>query len=151
MILQSDKTSDNFSDRAILKNLGKWLGMQTVAKNRPILHVVWICPFTCTLKIPSYHMSSIWSGHEYQGLTVRRLLQGWAGTRVLRLHFTYLLACWLFLFQDLLYVVPFVAKVLEACADSKVCVCSVAYMYLNMYSYHILYMCWYIFGVKFSF
>ena len=44
MILQSDKTSDNFSDRAILKNLGKWLGMQTVAKNRPILHVVRICP-----------------------------------------------------------------------------------------------------------
>ena len=40
VILQSDKTSDNFSDRAILKNLGKWLGMQSVAKNRPILHIV---------------------------------------------------------------------------------------------------------------
>lgn len=40
VILSSDKTSNNFSDRAILKNLGKWLGMQTLAKNKPILHVV---------------------------------------------------------------------------------------------------------------
>ena len=40
VILKSDKTSDNFSDRSILKSLGKWLGMQTVAKNKPILHIV---------------------------------------------------------------------------------------------------------------
>ena len=40
VILLSDKTSNNFSDRAILKSLGKWLGMQTLAKNKPILHIV---------------------------------------------------------------------------------------------------------------
>ncbi len=40
VILQADKTSNNFSDRAILKNLGHWLGMQTLAKNRPILQIV---------------------------------------------------------------------------------------------------------------
>ena len=40
VILQADKTSNNFSDRAILKNLGHWLGMQTLAKNKPILHIV---------------------------------------------------------------------------------------------------------------
>lgn len=40
VILQADKTSNNFSDRAILKNLGHWLGMQTLAKNKPILQMV---------------------------------------------------------------------------------------------------------------
>ena len=40
VILQADKTSNNFSDRAILKNLGHWLGMQTLAKNKPILQIV---------------------------------------------------------------------------------------------------------------
>lgn len=40
VILQADKTSNNFSDRAILKNLGRWLGLQTLAKNKPILQIV---------------------------------------------------------------------------------------------------------------
>ncbi len=29
--------TNSFSDRALLKNLGKWLGVITLAKNRPIL------------------------------------------------------------------------------------------------------------------
>ena len=40
VILQADKTSNNFSDRAILKNLGHWLGLQTLGKNKPILQKV---------------------------------------------------------------------------------------------------------------
>ena len=40
VILRADKTTNNFSDRAILKNLGHWLGMQTLAKNKPILQKV---------------------------------------------------------------------------------------------------------------
>ena len=42
VILQADKTSNNFSDRAILKNLGHWLGLQTLGKNKPILQKVGI-------------------------------------------------------------------------------------------------------------
>ena len=37
MLLQSDKGVSNFSDRSLLKNLGHWLGMLTLAKNKPIL------------------------------------------------------------------------------------------------------------------
>lgn len=48
MILQADKTSNNFSDRAILKNLGHWLGMQTLAKNKPKLQIVSECASMCT-------------------------------------------------------------------------------------------------------
>ena len=40
VILQADKTTNNFSDRALLKNLGHWLGLQMLAKNKPILQVV---------------------------------------------------------------------------------------------------------------
>ena len=40
VILRTDKTVNNFSDRSILKNLGRWLGMQTLAKNKPVLHEV---------------------------------------------------------------------------------------------------------------
>jgi len=77
VILQADKTSNNFSDRAILKNLGHWLGMQTLAKNKPILQI--------DLGLKDMILEAHYKGQ-----------------------------------QELLYVVPFVAKVLEACADSKV-------------------------------
>ena len=40
VILRADKTTNNFSDRAVLKNLGHWLGMQTLAKNKAILQNV---------------------------------------------------------------------------------------------------------------
>lgn len=40
MLLTSDKAAANFSDRSLLKNLGHWLGMITLAKNKPILHTV---------------------------------------------------------------------------------------------------------------
>jgi hypothetical protein len=40
VLLRSDKGVANFSDRTLLKNLGHWLGMITLAKNKPILKIV---------------------------------------------------------------------------------------------------------------
>ncbi|XP_062589790.1 CCR4-NOT transcription complex subunit 1-like isoform X3 [Saccostrea cucullata] len=77
VLLRSDKGDANFSDRTLLKNLGHWLGMLTLAKNKPILQI------DIDLKgllYEAYHKS----------------------------------------FRELLYVVPFTAKVLESCAKSKV-------------------------------
>ena len=39
VLLRSDKGIANFSDRSLLKNLGHWLGLLMLAKNRPILQV----------------------------------------------------------------------------------------------------------------
>jgi CCR4-NOT transcription complex subunit 1 len=38
ILLNSEKTVSNSSERALLKNLGSWLGRMTLAKNKPILH-----------------------------------------------------------------------------------------------------------------
>ena len=38
VLLRADKSSANFSDKSLLKNLGHWLGMLTLGKSRPILH-----------------------------------------------------------------------------------------------------------------
>jgi len=40
VLLRSDKGVSNFSDRSLLKNLGHWLGLMTLAKNKPILQLV---------------------------------------------------------------------------------------------------------------
>ena len=40
VILRTDKSVNSYSDRSILKNLGRWLGMQTLAKNKPVFHEV---------------------------------------------------------------------------------------------------------------
>ncbi|XP_055686768.1 CCR4-NOT transcription complex subunit 1 isoform X2 [Lutzomyia longipalpis] len=77
VLLRSDKSIANFSDRSLLKNLGHWLGMLTLGRNRPILHV--------DIDLKSLLMEAYHKGQ-----------------------------------QELLYVVPFVAKVLESCAKSKV-------------------------------
>jgi CCR4-NOT transcription complex subunit 1 len=78
VLLLSDKGIANFSDRSLLKNLGHWLGMLTLARNKPILQV-------------DMDMKALLAEAYHKGQ------------------------------QELLYVVPFVAKVLEACAKSKVC------------------------------
>ncbi len=76
-MLGSDKSTANFSDRSLLKNLGHWLGFMTLAKDQPILLVdLDLKP----LVIEAYHNGQ----------------------------------------QELLYVVPFVAKVLESASKSKV-------------------------------
>ncbi|KAJ8969734.1 hypothetical protein NQ317_006395, partial [Molorchus minor] len=77
VLLRSDKAIANFSDRSLLKNLGHWLGMLTLARNKPILQIDLDLK---SLLVEAYHKGQ----------------------------------------QELLYVVPFVAKVLEACAKSKV-------------------------------
>ncbi|KAL7323175.1 CCR4-NOT core subunit cdc39, variant 5 [Mucor circinelloides] len=38
ILLNSEKTVSNSSERSLLKNLGSWLGKMTLAKNKPILH-----------------------------------------------------------------------------------------------------------------
>ncbi|XP_068619927.1 CCR4-NOT transcription complex subunit 1 isoform X4 [Battus philenor] len=75
VLLRSDKGIANFSDRSLLKNLGHWLGMLTLARSQPILHVDIDLK---ALLLEAYHKGQ----------------------------------------QELLYVVPFVAKVLESCAKS---------------------------------
>ncbi|GAB1606660.1 Hypothetical predicted protein [Argonauta hians] len=77
VLLRSDKGVANFSDRSLLKNLGHWLGMLTLAKNKPILQI------DIDLKALLYEAYN-------KGA------------------------------QELLYVVPFTAKVLQSCAKSKV-------------------------------
>nr|CAD7424776.1 unnamed protein product [Timema monikensis] len=77
VLLRSDKGIANFSDRSLLKNLGHWLGMLTLAKSRPILQV-------------DIDLKALLAEAYHKGQ------------------------------QELLYVVPFVAKVLESCAKSKV-------------------------------
>lgn len=77
--MRSDKVMDNFSDKSLLKNLGHWLGMITLAKNKPLL-----------LDDINLKMLLIESYNKGQ--------------------------------QELLFIVPFVAKILESCAKSKVCI-----------------------------
>ncbi|ROL51636.1 CCR4-NOT transcription complex subunit 1 [Anabarilius grahami] len=77
VLLTSDKAAANFSDRSLLKNLGHWLGMITLAKNKPILY----------------------TDLELKSLLLEAYVKGQ---------------------QELLYVVPFVAKVLESSLRSVI-------------------------------
>ncbi len=77
MLRTSDKGIANFSDRSLLKNLGHWLGMLTLAKNKPILYL----------------------DLDLRSLLIEAYMNGQ---------------------QELLYVVPFVAKILESCNKSRV-------------------------------
>jgi len=70
-------TTQASSERTLLKNLGGWLGLQTIANNRPILHR--------DLGFKELLL------YAYEGRT-----------------------------QRLMYVMPFVARVLEACQHSRV-------------------------------
>merc|ERR1719402_1156084 len=81
ILLTVDKSVANFSDRSLLKNLGHWLGLMLLARNKPILMVDLDMKH---LIIEAYH-----GGQQEKQ-------------------------------QELLYVVPFVAKVLESAAKSKV-------------------------------
>ena len=81
ILLRLDKSKGNFSDRSVLKNLGHWLGLMLLARNKPILMVDLDMKH---LIIEAYHASQ----QEKQ--------------------------------QELLYVVPFVTKVLESAAKSRV-------------------------------
>ncbi|XP_026842727.1 CCR4-NOT transcription complex subunit 1 [Drosophila persimilis] len=77
VLLRSDKGVINFSDRSLLKNLGHWLGMMTLGRNRPILQL-------------DLDLKSLLAEAYHKGQ------------------------------QELLFVVPFVAKILESSAKSKI-------------------------------
>ena len=77
VLLRSDKGIVNFSDRSLLKNLGHWLGMMTLGRNRPILQIDLDLK---ALIAEAYHKGQ----------------------------------------QELLFVVPFVAKILESTHKSLV-------------------------------
>jgi CCR4-NOT transcription complex subunit 1 len=77
VLLRSDKNDQKFSDRALLKNLGSWLGLITLAKNKPILH----------------------RDIDLKSLIIEAFHKGQ---------------------PELLFVVPFVAKVLEPAGKSKI-------------------------------
>jgi len=77
VLLRSDKNDQKFCDRALLKNLGSWLGLITLSKNRPILH----------------------KDVDLKSLIIEAFQKGQA---------------------ELLFVVPFVAKVLEPAGKSKI-------------------------------
>ncbi|XP_042855455.1 CCR4-NOT transcription complex subunit 1-like isoform X4 [Penaeus japonicus] len=77
VLLRADKSAANFSDKSLLKNLGHWLGMLTLAKNKPILY----------------------SDIDMKSLLVESYNKG---------------------LQEMQYVIPFVAKVMESCAKSRV-------------------------------
>ena len=80
MLLRCDKGVANYSDRTLLKNLGHWLGLLTLAKNKPIL----------------------FREMDVKGLVYESYHKG---------------------AQELLYVIPFVAKIIESAAKSRVCAC----------------------------
>uniref|UniRef100_A0A0K2T7H7 CCR4-NOT transcription complex subunit 1 n=1 Tax=Lepeophtheirus salmonis TaxID=72036 RepID=A0A0K2T7H7_LEPSM len=77
ILLRSDKVQFSCSDRTLLKNLGHWLGLMTLARNRPILTIELD---TKPLIIEAYHNGQ----------------------------------------HELFYIVPFIAKVMESCARSRV-------------------------------
>lgn len=105
--MTSDKAAANFSDRSLLKNLGHWLGMITLAKNKPILYTVrtvhWFCFFLYTvgflLVFESANTFFFFQDLEVKSLLLEAYVKGQ---------------------QELLYVVPFVAKVLESSLRSMV-------------------------------
>uniref|UniRef100_A0A914UVV1 CCR4-NOT transcription complex subunit 1 n=1 Tax=Plectus sambesii TaxID=2011161 RepID=A0A914UVV1_9BILA len=79
ILLRSDKrqAASNFGDRQLLKNLGMWLGMITIAKDTPILNT--------DLDLKSLLMEAYYKGQ-----------------------------------QELLFVVPFIAKIISSCGKSEV-------------------------------
>ena len=68
ILLNSEKTVSNSSERSLLKNLGSWLGRMTLAKNKPILH-----------KHIAFKVSLLlWGGGDCTGLD-KMMLTGWIG------------------------------------------------------------------------
>ncbi|CAF1270900.1 unnamed protein product [Adineta steineri] len=77
ILLLSDKQINNIPDRTLLKNLGHWLGLITIGRNKPII--------ATDLEVKSLVIEAYHTGP-----------------------------------QDLLYIIPFVSKIIESCAKSKI-------------------------------
>lgn len=79
IILRSNKDVDNFSDRSLLKNLGQWLGLITLAQNKPILSIELDLR---NLLIESYHKGL--NQLQYVVPFVSKVLFGVSKSRVFR-------------------------------------------------------------------
>ncbi len=118
VLMRTDKGANNFSDRSLVKNLGHWLGLLTLPKNKPILHEV------------STNVEVYFSFIAFD-VRSRRALDAW------QMSLLFVTNRFLYHSQDLdiksliyeayykgvdelMFVVPFVAKVMESCQKSKV-------------------------------
>lgn len=71
ILLNSEKTVSNSSERALLKNLGSWLGKLTLAKNKPILHKC--IAFRVSCNILKGHNKKLISSCGHIGFVIRGL------------------------------------------------------------------------------
>lgn len=104
--MRSDKGIANFSDRSLLKNLGHWLGMLTLGRNKPILQVLLYKRINDFVRVNFFVNYIVFSFLYCQQIDIdlkSLLVEAYHKGQ-----------------QELLYVVPFVAKVLESCAKSRV-------------------------------
>lgn len=101
VLLRSDKGVSNFSDRSLLKNLGHWLGLMTLSRNKPILQLVsaWRLPQCLHSGVSHTNVPCLLQDLDLKNLLYEAYQKG---------------------SDELLYVVPFVAKVLESSEKSKV-------------------------------
>lgn len=113
--MKSDKKVSNFSDRSLLRNLGHWLGLMTLARNKPILQLVSAYPllFT-TLKSIFVASMSVSFAHVLYNVLIYGLCAQDLDMKAL-LYEAYQKGS-----EDLMYVVPFIAKVLESSEKSKI-------------------------------
>lgn len=75
VLLRSDKGIANFSDRSLLKNLGHWLGLLMLAKNKPILQVItFYLPIT-NVFITNFQVIFVTGGHRFKINSCRGLPQ----------------------------------------------------------------------------
>ena len=110
VLLRSDKGVANFSDRTLLKNLGHWLGMITLGKNKPILKNV-SALFCCHHHSTLYFLLCPSVGHCWQVCEDLSCLE--AGTVIGLLHPTWsrlessFLCCQEFHLPDLVHLIFF--------------------------------------------
>lgn len=113
ILLRSDKrqAASNYSDRQLLKNLGMWLGSITIARNKPILiHVSLLSPSLLRKHILAAIM-----------LKLRRFLCSYISVTFQELDLKALLMeAYYKGQQELLFVVPFIAKILFSCGKTQV-------------------------------
>ncbi|RUP46545.1 hypothetical protein BC936DRAFT_146826 [Jimgerdemannia flammicorona] len=102
ILLNGEKTVQSSSERALLKNLGSWLGGMTVARNKPIKHK------NIAFKVNVNQYDTRDSDMVVNDMVVKRA------------HLTYELLIEGYDNNRLIVVIPFVCKVLEQCSKSKV-------------------------------
>ncbi|KJH45201.1 CCR4-Not complex component, Not1 [Dictyocaulus viviparus] len=110
ILLRSDKrqAASNYSDRQLLKNLGMWLGSITIARNKPILiHVGTLNRVECSCVLLLFS----W-GYVVKQLRIKDIKE--LDLKALLMEAYYKGQ------QELLFVVPFIAKILFSCGKTQV-------------------------------